>query len=511
MSAPAAQTAQTMQTAPVAQATRAVAAGSGGPASPGPDAVRADLIAAAAQQLTGTDQGQRLARARRGEVCGALAPETGVRIEAWGPATTVLLMPGTSLTRPPEARSESGDAPVAVVVVDGSVPLGADELAVLAGLALPAAQVVLVVDRGAGPAAEGERDGVRAASRAVLAEYAPGFGGRPMLPAEDGPALTAAITAARAWAGERDLTAAVAVSALDWQAARCRREIARLSRRGAPDEAAAAERDALQRMRAELTGAQGLPARLSTARTEFAAIRVELGHLAAARTRRLTTTARTELETCDRGGLAVYPDRLAGRIDAAAAELTALAAHRLGAPVDPLPAPGPVPEPVDGRRFTAEDRLVLAMGASAGLGVSRMLLAPLALVPALRLAVLPVMLALGLAAAWWIVRARTVTADRQRMRARVAETLAEVRGEWERALARAVLAAEAAQLAETTAAHTAELADCDARLRRIDAAAGERAAERDRRAVEAGRRSAALEHLAAELADRARIDRAGRR
>src|SRR5699024_2319429 len=159
VSAPAAQTAQTMQTAPAAADRR-------GPASPGPDAVRADLIAAAAQQLTGTDQGQRLARARRGEVCGALAPETGVRIEAWGPATTVLLMPGTSLTRPPEVWSEAGDASVAVVVVDGSVPLGADELAVLAGLALPAAQVVLVVDRGAGPAAEGERDGVRAASRA---------------------------------------------------------------------------------------------------------------------------------------------------------------------------------------------------------------------------------------------------------------------------------------------------------------------------------------------------------
>src|SRR5699024_1603511 len=88
MSAPAAQTAQTMQTATVARATRAVAAGSGGPASPAPDAVRADLIAAAPQQLTGTDQGQRLARARRGEVCGALAPETGVRIEAWGPGAT---------------------------------------------------------------------------------------------------------------------------------------------------------------------------------------------------------------------------------------------------------------------------------------------------------------------------------------------------------------------------------------------------------------------------------------
>ena len=207
----------------------------------------------------------------------------------------------------------------------------------------------------------------------------------------------------------------------------------------------------------------------------------------------------------------MYPDRLAGRIDAGATELTALAAHRLGAPVEPLPAPAPEAEPGGARRWTTEDRLLLAMGASAGLGASRMLLAPLTLVPALHLAALPVMLALGVAAAWWIVRARTVTADRQRMRARVAETLAEVRGQWERALARAVLAAEATHLAEATAAHSAALADCDDRLRRIEAEAGRRAAARDARAAEAGRRLAALEHLAAELADCARIDRAGRR
>lgn len=79
-----------------------------------------------------------------------------------------------------------------------------------------------------------------------------------------------------------------------------------------------------------------------------------------------------------------------------------------------LPRPDPPEAPAHRRR--PEDLAVLILGASAGLGIGRAVAAPLEALGALRWLALPISLAVGLAAAVWLLRVRrrsTVRADRR--------------------------------------------------------------------------------------------------
>lgn len=106
-----------------------------------------------------------------------------------------------------------------------------------------------------------------------------------------------------------------------------------------------------------------------------------------------------------------------------------------------LPRPDPPEEPARGRR--PEDLAVLVLGASAGLGIGRAVAAPLEALGALRWLALPISLAVGLAAALWLLRVRRRAAARADRRSWADAAAGRFRQRVEFELAAALVAAEA--------------------------------------------------------------------
>lgn len=155
--------------------------------------------------------------------------------------------------------------------------------------------------------------------------------------------------------------------------------------------------------------------------------------------------------------------------------------------VEPVsPGPAPVPErppitlrPHTERRRGAEDALVVLLGASAGIGIGRLVVTPLAGVHTLQWISMPLALIVGVAMAALVVRLRRVGALRAQMRSWSAEALAESRASIEHDVVGAVTAAEpviAGQVMRHHERRTRMIAD---EVARIDA---------DIRLLRAGRR-----------------------
>lgn len=108
-------------------------------------------------------------------------------------------------------------------------------------------------------------------------------------------------------------------------------------------------------------------------------------------------------------------------------------------PALPRPAPPAAPE----HRRRPEDLAVLVLGASAGLGIGRAVAAPLEALGALRWLALPISLAVGLAAALWLLRVRRRSAARADRRNWADAAAAGFRQRVEFELAAALVAAEA--------------------------------------------------------------------
>ncbi|MCS3781447.1 hypothetical protein [Tsukamurella ocularis] len=106
-----------------------------------------------------------------------------------------------------------------------------------------------------------------------------------------------------------------------------------------------------------------------------------------------------------------------------------------------LPRPDPPAAPADRRR--PEDLAVLILGASAGLGIGRAVAAPLEVLGALRWLALPISLAVGLAAAVWLLRMRRRSTARAERRSWADAAAAGFRQRVEVELAAALVAAEA--------------------------------------------------------------------
>ncbi|QBS45984.1 hypothetical protein DMB37_19770 [Nocardia sp. CS682] len=235
---------------------------------------------------------------------------------------------------------------------------------------------------------------------------------------------------------------------------------------------------------------------MSTLRGQLHLARVDLMTEVGARIRALHTATRADLDRMRRSELGGYPERLqhattelTGALDLAIdqrlAELTAHIDSSVGpgllgaAPAqtmpsrrrDPAPRVGPDPDP---RHRGVEDHLVIALGASAGVGLGRLLVSPLSLVPALDFASVPVTLLLGAGVAGWVVRARGQLADRAHVRQWVSDALINVKAQLEQRIATAlvetetVLADRVVQLSATRMVETdRRVAELEARLRRM--------------------------------------------
>ncbi|WP_245548220.1 hypothetical protein [Nocardia pneumoniae] len=228
---------------------------------------------------------------------------------------------------------------------------------------------------------------------------------------------------------------------------------------------------------------------MSTLRGQLHLARVDLMTDIGARIRTLHTAARAELDRLRPAQLRGYPDRL----QQAVTELTGAVDHtidhrlaQLGDRIedadralpprrrDPAPRVGPDPEP---RHRGVEDHLMIALGASAGVGLGRLLVAPLSLVPALDVATVPVTLLLGGSAAAWVVRARGQLADRAHIRQWVADALVNVKAQLEQRVATALVETETALADIVVQASTARMVDIDRRVAELEAKLRRTAAE----------------------------------
>ena len=131
-----------------------------------------------------------------------------------------------------------------------------------------------------------------------------------------------------------------------------------------------------------------------------------------------------------------------------------------------------------GRR-TGEDAMLLLIGASTGIGIGRLAVAPLASVHTLQWISMPAALLLGLAVAVWVIRMRRAATVRAQVRTWVNDVLADVRARVERRVAMQLNEAESRIGGQVLRAYDRqgrriadEVAEIDQRLRELRAAGG---------------------------------------
>ncbi|MBY4127272.1 hypothetical protein HQO83_02570 [Rhodococcus fascians] len=213
-------------------------------------------------------------------------------------------------------------------------------------------------------------------------------------------------------------------------------------------------------------------------------MRVDLSHAAAEDLRELGVEVRRTIDGARRAELKHLPAHVAesalgaqSRADAAlTAGLRAVESDLgLGPTVaQPSVEGGSLDIGAPSRRRGIEDAIMIVVGASAGVGLGRLLVSPMALVQAWAVANTVITLVLGGALAWWLTRSRALMADRGHMRSWTQECLARVRSAVEQRLHSRILEAESALAAavavadrEASARIDVSLAEVDAELRRL--------------------------------------------
>lgn len=221
-----------------------------------------------------------------------------------------------------------------------------------------------------------------------------------------------------------------------------------------------------------------ITARSSALRQDVQALRMDLVQDLHGRIRELGSRARQEIGQAPARRLPQVVDRLSGdatratrQVLARADRLTeALVVRHLGvvprqAPALPTPRADPVIPPAP--RHRTEETLMVVMGAAGGTGVGRMLLSPLAELPATAAAVLPLSLAAGLGLGAVTVAVRRTQSGRAHLVAVTSDRLAGLRAETEQLLGARLLAAEAQVTDGFVHDPGPRVADLERRLRRL--------------------------------------------
>lgn len=393
------------------------------------------------------------------------------------------------------------DAEVVVLVLDAAAPLGGATLRTVEQLASSGTRVIFALDR-----IDAFRDwrAVRERNVELLARHAGTFADAPIWPVS--------VRLARLARTDTSRTDVMMVSsglvelhgALAAELAKQPERAARLA--GAADNLAdrtrrriAAKADSIRHnddtadLRAERAALAarrdgGRSESLATLRGQVQLARVDLMHEVGTRVRAANIAARADIDAADRAELGDFPDRLAGVAADLSAELDERTGRRLAdlqtklkADMWPIAQPpvdldlGDGPEP---RQRGVEDRMMIAVGASAGVGLGRLAVSPLTMVPALDIATIPVTLVLGGFAAWWLTRSRAQVADRAHVRQWASDTLVNVKSQLEQRVLAAVVEAEA-QLSEyVTRVGAARSVEIDRQVAGIDAEIRRRTARR---------------------------------
>lgn len=273
-----------------------------------------------------------------------------------------------------------------------------------------------------------------------------------------------------------------------------------------------------ERARLVAVGDGGRGAAMSMLRNRVHLARVDLVHEVGVRIRGLNAAARVEIAQLSRAGQAGYPqglqeavEKITREIDRAVRvrlrEVGGLVEKSVGAAgvsedagrvesgvagADRSPRVGSGPDP---RCGGVEDHLMIAVGASAGFGLGRLVVAPLALWEALNYAIVPVSLFLGAAVAGWVVRARRELAERAHLGQWVTDALVNVKAQLEQRVATALVAAEERLTEHVVSSTTAHLVETDRRVGELEARLRQAAQRRPALSAACERDLAALEFV----------------
>ncbi|WP_309109910.1 dynamin family protein [Saccharothrix sp.] len=257
-------------------------------------------------------------------------------------------------------------------------------------------------------------------------------------------------------------------------------------------------------------------------RGEVQRARVEGSHEVSRQMRDVQTWFRSAIDAASREQLAALPQQVDAALQMVSGRISAGLAHRLQRVADAALAdlfapdelavirgqfargatPPVVLRPPEKRAPTAEDKLLVFMGVTGGLGAGRLAALPLAGlgVAALNPIVLPVTIVLGLGAGWWMARTRKHSADKQHLKQWLSDAIADARSTVDQLVAEQLIEAEQALSLALDDALGKRVDAIEAELREVDKALRMEAGERSKALAAATRQVTELK------AGRAKVD-----
>ncbi|RZQ65447.1 dynamin [Amycolatopsis suaedae] len=378
------------------------------------------------------------------------------------------------------AMEAAANATALLFVVDASAPFTSSELNFLSNMGDRVETVVFALSKT--DQFRGWRQ-VLEANQELLAEHAPRFAGSPFHPvsarmfemAAKAPneqamsmlrersgvvelqiALQELVVGRSAMLGEANTLRSLS-SAMAEQHAKLQAERRALSAGEAEAEALRERRDQLAVERRSSTRGWQLKLRGEIQRT-----RVEIGHEGARQMRDAQAYFRQQIDGAKREQLQELPGQVDVALQTISQRVSLTLAQRLNQVTDVAlselfsaeeldviraqfaRAGGPpvVLRPPDKRPPTAEDKLLVFMGVSGGVGAGKLVAAPLAGVALLNPVVLPATIVIGLGAGWWMARTRRHAADKQHMKQWLVESIADARSTLDQLVAEQLIEAE---------------------------------------------------------------------
>ncbi|MBB4687333.1 dynamin family protein [Amycolatopsis jiangsuensis] len=378
------------------------------------------------------------------------------------------------------AREAAAEATALVFVVDASAPFTSTELRFLHDVSDRVETVLFVLAKT--DAFRGWRE-ILDADRRLLAEHAPRFAEAVFHPVSARVFETAAKAPneqVAAMLREKSGIAAVQValqellvgrsimlneantlralsSALAEIKAKLQAESRALSAGEAEAEQLRQRRDQLQAERR--TSTRGWQLRL---RGEIQRTRVEVGHESSREMRDAQTHFRQRIEAAKRDELAALPQEVDIALQTTSQRVSMQLSQRLNQVTNVALAelfsaeeldvirgqfaraggPPVVLRPPDKKPATAEDKLLVFMGISGGVGAGKLAALPLAGVALLNPVVLPATIVIGLGAGWWMARTRKQAADKQHLKQWLVEAIADARATLDQLVAEQLIEAE---------------------------------------------------------------------
>lgn len=243
-------------------------------------------------------------------------------------------------------------------------------------------------------------------------------------------------------------------------------------------------------------------------RGEIQRARVDLGHESSRQMRDAQSWFRQQIESAKRDQLAELPQQVDAALQMISQRVSGIMAHRLNRVTDIalsdlfsveeldviraqfLRAGGPqvVLRPPDKRPPTPEDKLLVFMGVSGGVGAGKIAALPLAGVALLNPVVLPATIVIGLGAGWWMARTRKHAADKQHMKQWLVESIADARSTLDQLVAEQLIEAEQQLSLALDDALARRIEAIEAELKEVDKAIKMDAQERARELAELNRR-----------------------